>query len=113
MIGFESAILSKKRFSDRKVKVIAEDSMDFNGKDVVIVDDIASTGHTVCEAAKELRKKKAKSVNVICVHALLVENALEKIKKAGVKKVYSCNTIAHKTNVIDLGEVAAESLRGN
>jgi len=111
-IGFESAILSKTRHSSRNVEVTLPKGFDFSGKHVVIVDDIASTGKTIIAAAKKIMQKKPLSVSSVFVHALLVEGALEKMKKAGIKKVFSCNTVLHKTNAVDVAPVATKYLNG-
>lgn len=110
MIGFESTILEKKRFSSRKVKVKLVEKTSLKGKRVVIIDDIASTGHTLIEAAKTMKKNGAKSIDCILVHALLVDGALQKIKKSGIRNFYSCNTIRHPSNVIDLSTTAAQAI---
>ena len=104
-------VLKKTRFSSRKVKVRMIKAISVKGKNVVIVDDIISTGHTIAEAAKQARRKGAKSISAICVHGLFVEKAIEKLKKAGVSKVISTNTIEHKTNGIDVAELVIEELK--
>lgn len=109
-IGFESTVLEKKRFSSRKVKVAMVEKIVLFGKRVVIIDDIASTGHTLVEATRMLKKNGAKSVDCILVHALLVDGAFEKIRKSGVRNFYSCNTIRHSTNAIDLSGTAAKAI---
>ena len=109
-IGFESTVLEKKRFSSRKVKVALVEKIRLSGKRVVIIDDIASTGHTLIEACRMLKKHGAKSVDCVLVHALLVDGALEKIKRGGVRDFFSCNTIKHPTNAIDLSTTAAGAI---
>ncbi|HIH13604.1 TPA: hypothetical protein HA242_07815 [Candidatus Woesearchaeota archaeon] len=81
------------------------------GKNVVIVDDIISTGHTIAEAAKQAKKMGARSVTAIGVHGLLVENALLKLKKAGVNTVITTNCIEHPTNRIDITPLLLRELR--
>lgn len=110
-VGFDSTVLEKTRFGDRKVRVKVTTELDWKNKDVIIIDDIVSTGGTVVQAAKEIRKRKPRAVYCICVHPLLVEGALEKIMKAGVKEFFSCNTIEHKSNCIDLSGVVAKELK--
>ncbi|MBW2980061.1 ribose-phosphate diphosphokinase [Candidatus Woesearchaeota archaeon] len=101
IIGCESAIMEKKRYSARKVSVKLNKKIDLGKRNVVIVDDIISTGHTLLESAKLLRKIGAKKITAICVHAVFVEKAYEKLKKAKVD-VISANTILHKSNKIDV-----------
>ncbi len=110
-IDVAATVLRKTRFSSRKVKVKMIKPIKIKGKNVVIVDDIISTGHTIAEAAKQARRMGAKSVSAICVHGLFVENAVDKLKKVGVSKVISTNTIQHKTNKIDVASLIVKELK--
>lgn len=110
-IGAEVTVLEKTRFSSRKVSVRMIDPISIKGKNVVIVDDIISTGHTIAEAAKKAKALGARSITAIGVHGLLVENAIRKMKKAGVNKVVTTNCIEHDTNKIDVASVLLEELK--
>ena len=109
-IGFESAIFLKQRYSSRHVKIEVTKELEWKGKNVVIIDDIVSSGHTMIEAIKEIKKRKPKAIHCVCVHAIFSENAYEKMKKAGAKTIVSCNTIQHKSNKIDLAGTIAKAL---
>ncbi|MFH1276504.1 MAG: ribose-phosphate diphosphokinase [Candidatus Woesearchaeota archaeon] len=104
-------VLEKTRFSARKVKVKMINTIPIKGKNVVIVDDIISTGHTVAEAAKQAIKMGAKSVTAVGVHGLFVENAIQKLKKVGVTKIVTTNCIEHPTNGIDITPLLYEELK--
>lgn len=82
IIGCKSYIFKKKRYSGRKVKVTINGKIDFKNKNIILVDDIISTGNTLIEAIKSLKKLGAKKFNIISVHGIFVENALEKLRKA-------------------------------
>ena len=101
MIGVESRVMAKTRYSSFHVKVKLNKTIDLKGKTVVIIDDIVSTGHTIIEASKLLRKIGAKKILCICVHAILVNDALKKFKKANIELV-SCNTIPNEKMKIDV-----------
>lgn len=109
-IGFKSSIFLKTRFSSRHVKINVQNELDWRGKNVVIIDDIISSGHTMLEAIAELKRRKAKSIHCICVHGIFAEKSFEKMKKAGAKTIVSTNTIPHKSNGIDLSKLIAKSL---
>ncbi len=110
-IKVHATVLKKTRFSSRHVEVKMVHPIEIKGKNVVIVDDIISTGHTIAEAAKAAKKMGAKNITAIGVHGLLVENAMDKLKKAGVNKVITTNCIEGKTNKIDVTSVLIEALR--
>ncbi|TRM77756.1 ribose-phosphate pyrophosphokinase, partial [Sulfolobus sp. B5] len=60
---------------------------------VVIVDDIISTGGTVAQASKLAYSLGAKSVIAAAVHLLLSNNAKERLVQAGVKNIIGTNTV--------------------
>jgi ribose-phosphate pyrophosphokinase len=109
--GCESSVFQKTRHSSRHVTEKMIKKIDMVGKNVVIVDDIISTGHTICEAAKKAMRSGAKSVTAIGVHGLLVEGAVAKMRKAGVSKVITTNCIEHETNKIDVASVLVDELK--
>ena len=110
-IKVHATVLKKTRFSSRHVEVKMVHPIEIKSKNVVIVNDIISTGHTIAEAAKAAKKMGAKNITAIGVHGLLVENAADKLKKAGVDKVITTNCIESKTNKIDVTSVLIEALR--
>lgn len=109
LINAESRILKKKRYSSYHVEVKLNKKIDLHNKNAVIVDDIISTGHTILETAKILKRLGAGKVYCVCVHGIFAGNALEKLKKAGID-VISANTIPNKAAKIDVSEVFAKYL---
>ena len=110
-IHIQATVLKKTRFSSRQVQVKMVKPISIQGKNVIIVDDIISTGHTIAEAAKQARKMGAKSITAIGVHGLLVENAMKKLRQAGVTTVITTNCIEHPTNKIDVMPLLLKELR--
>ncbi|MFC1768895.1 ribose-phosphate diphosphokinase [Nanoarchaeota archaeon] len=110
MINCPSAILRKKRISSRKVNVYLTKKIDLKNKNVVIVDDMISTGHTLLEAIKDLKSIGAKKITCIAVHGIFVENALKKLRKAGAK-VITTNTIPNSTAKIDVSKLIVDHLK--
>lgn len=86
------------------------------GKRVVIVDDIISTGGTVARATRLLLEQGAVDVSVVVAHALLVGGALEKLRSAGVSRVYAANTLPRVedrlVSYIDIAPLLAEYVKG-
>ena len=107
--GAKSIVLKKKRYSARKVKIVVKSKIPLKGKSVVLVDDIISTGHTLIEPIKQLKKMGVKSITCIGVHGIFVENALKKLEKLGVK-VETTNTIQNPVAKIDVTKTFAEVL---
>lgn len=110
-VGCENTVLEKTRFSSRHVTSKMTKEVAITGKNVLIVDDIISTGHTMIEAAKKAKAAKAKSIIGIGVHGLFVENGLSKMKKAGFNQIITTNCIEHATNKIDITLLLVEELK--
>jgi ribose-phosphate pyrophosphokinase len=109
-IGQESMILLKKRYSATKVRIIVHgEPARFKNRDVVIVDDIISTGHTMFEPIRQLKKFGAKKITCIGIHGVFVENALQKLKKMGAQ-VITTNTIPNPAAKIDVSGIIAGAL---
>ena len=109
ILGVESRILKKKRFSSYHVEVRLNKKIDFRNKNLVIVDDIISTGHKILETAKLLKRLGARKIYCICVHGIFADGALGKLKKAGIE-VVSTNTIPSKVSRIDVSGLIARNL---
>jgi len=90
---------------------IQSSKVDVYGRDLIVVDDIISTGGSVIKATQFLRRQKCKRVFVACTHGLLVGDAERKIKKAGVAQIISTNTIPRSTSKVDVSGVIAESIQ--
>jgi ribose-phosphate pyrophosphokinase len=102
-----------KKHRDRKTGRVSIQTtrVDVKGKDLILVDDIISTGGSIIKAAQFLKKQKCKRVFVACTHGLLVGDAEKKIRKAGVSQVISTNTIPGNTSKVDVSEILAESVQ--
>lgn len=106
--GLPFTILHKKRYTARKIRTKVNANV--RGKNVIIIDDIISTGHTMLEPIKQLKKSGAKKITCIAVHGLFAENALELLHKTGAE-VLSTNTIQTKASKIDVTEIITNALR--
>jgi len=102
-----------KKHRDRKTGSVSIQTakMDVQGKDLILVDDIISTGGSIIKAAQFLKKQKCKRVFVACTHGLLVEGAEKKIRKAGVSRIISTNTIPGNTSKVDISGILAKSVQ--
>ena len=92
IIGCPFDYLEKKRLSGEEVEMKAKE-MDVAGKNILIIDDIISTGGTMAEAIKNLKEQEAKNVFISCSHGLFIGNAIERIRKAGCDEVVSTDTV--------------------
>jgi ribose-phosphate pyrophosphokinase len=105
--GLEFYVARKERFGDSDVRVSLPVA-DYQGRHVVMVDDVASTGHTLEAACSELKPYQPASITVMVTHALFVGDALERIRLAGADEIWSCDSVTHSTNRIELADSLAQ-----
>ena len=104
--GFITLKKSRNR-NTGKVRVMSS-KVDVHGKNLILVDDIISTGSSIIKATQFLKKQKCKRIFVACTHGLFVGDAERKIKKAGVSQIISTNTIPRSTSKVDISAVIAD-----
>ena len=76
----------------------------------VVVDDIASSGGTLAMAAAALRRRGVRRVDALVVHPLFAPGAIGRIRRAGVRRILSCDTVPHPTNAIRSAPLFAAAL---
>lgn len=107
--GWDHAVCRKLRHGDRSVSIELP-VLSIRERAVVLMDDVASSGHTLAQAAKLLLAAGAASVDVAVTHALFAEGALPLVKAAGVGEVWSTDCIAHSSNAVSMVPALAEAL---
>ena len=108
--GLDHAVCRKQRHGDHDVEVSLP-GVNVAGRNVVLLDDVASTGRTLCAAARGALAGGAASVDVIVTHALFVGDALAQVRAAGVRHVWSSDCVPHASNVVSVVRLLAEGLR--
>ncbi len=112
VLGCEFTYLDKNRDAYGNVSIKEAHGGDFAGKDVIIFDDIISSGGTIELAARHAYSKGAASVSAAGVHLIMVEGAAERLKNAGVQRIFGTNTVPYeKAEMVDISEDIAEGIR--
>jgi ribose-phosphate pyrophosphokinase len=91
-IGADLAIVDKRRISGSEIAV-EHVIGDVEGRNVIIVDDMISTGGSITEAAKILRKNGAASIVIVVTHPVFCGPAISRLAEAPVDKVLVTDTI--------------------
>jgi len=86
------ALVDKRRLSATRT-VVAFVIGEVEGANVILVDDMISTGGTVINAAQALMDKGAASVRVAAVHALFCGDAAERLAAAPITEVIVTDSI--------------------
>ncbi|MDX2114475.1 MAG: ribose-phosphate pyrophosphokinase [Planctomycetota bacterium] len=118
MVGGDLAVVHKRRISGSEV---ASNTLvgDVRGKTVLMVDDMISTGGTVCEAARVVMEHGARDVVVCATHAVMVGPAVERLMKAPISRIVVTDSIPQdarldpirgKLVVLGVGKLLAEAI---
>jgi ribose-phosphate pyrophosphokinase len=107
--GFDYRVGSKERLGDQQVRV-SMPAARYRGRDLVIVDDVVSTGCSLEAVARQLKAQGPASLSVLVTHALFLEGAVERLRAAGVEHIWSSDSIAHPSNCLPLAELLAGAL---
>ena len=110
LLNTDFITLKKSRNRNTGKVQIQSSKVDVHGRDLIVIDDIISTGGSIIKATQFLKKQKCKRVFVAGTHGLFVGDAERKIKKAGVSKIISTNTIPRSTSKVDMAGVIAKSI---
>lgn len=113
-LGLKSHALHKQRNRKTGKLTIKKSTLpNLEGSDIILLDDMISSGNTIVKASQYLRKRNCGKIFVACTHAILVKGAEEKIRKSGVTKIISTNTIPNPTNEVDVSEMIANAIQQN
>lgn len=108
--GFDHAVCHKVRHGDRAVDVSLPD-LPVADRQVVLLDDVVSTGYTVARAAQLMLAAGAISVDVAVTHALFSGDAMQLLRGAGVGDIWSTDCIRHPSNAVSMAASIGQALQ--
>jgi ribose-phosphate pyrophosphokinase len=89
---------------------VEEKSLDVEGRDVIVFDDIISTGGTIATAVKMLKSQGARRVYAACAHPLLIGEAKQKIMQNGAEEIVGTDSVHSSVRIVSLAPLIAEAL---
>jgi ribose-phosphate pyrophosphokinase len=107
--GLDYGVARKQRLGDREVRIRLPE-LPVTDRDIVLVDDVASTGQTLAEAARGLTAAGAASVRVLVTHALFVEGAVDALRASGISEICSTDSVPHPSNRLHLDRLLSAAL---
>ncbi len=117
LLGLPAAIVHKQRVTGETVSVRALTG-DVQGRAPLVVDDMISTGGTVVAAIEALLAAGCvPDVTVIASHALLVGPAVERLQRAGLRRLVVTDSVAParvgglSLQVVTLAPLLADAIR--
>jgi ribose-phosphate pyrophosphokinase len=106
------ATLVKERYGDRQVIINLDTDIEINNKNVILIDDVISSGTTAKQAAKLLKRKGATQIDLLIVHALASRRDVAEIHEAGVASIKSTNSVRHDSNEVSIAPLLAKECSG-
>ncbi|RLF12214.1 MAG: ribose-phosphate diphosphokinase [Thermoprotei archaeon] len=111
LLNTDHGYLEKVRdLSTGEVKTMVK-GLPVEGRDVVIVDDIISTGGTIANAASIVKSQGARRVLAACTHPILAKGAEERMRKAGVEEIIGTDAVESHVSRVSVAPALAEALR--
>jgi ribose-phosphate pyrophosphokinase len=92
LLGADLAVIDKRRTSGADTEVMNLIG-DVEGKNVVIVDDLISTGGSLVEAAATLRERGALDISACIVHPVLAGPAIERVEGSVLSELLVSDSI--------------------
>ncbi|MAB36357.1 MAG: ribose-phosphate diphosphokinase [Candidatus Thalassarchaeaceae archaeon] len=108
LIGCDFSYLEKTRIDAHTIEHTPKD-LDVSGKVVTIVDDMISTGGTICRASDALRRQGATEVHAACTHGLFTGGALSRLANH-VDGVYTTDSLPNPRASVSAAPALARGL---
>jgi len=80
------------------------------GNDLILLDDMVSSGGSILKAIAFLKKENFRKIFVACTHPVFVDDSERKIKKVGVTEIIGTNSIEGKFSKVDLSEIISKAI---
>ena len=100
-LGVSLAIIDKRRVGDSTTEV-ANVIGEIGGREVIIIDDMITTGSSMTKAIQTARTHGAKRVVPVCTHAVLCGDAYERLASAQLDELAVTDTIPLKRRFAEL-----------
>lgn len=110
-LGVDFAIADKHRSSAKQVEIVTVIG-DVQGKNVLLADDMCSTGETLLSAAQACQGKGANRILVAVTHGLFVGQAAQKIEKSPIEAIFMSNTIPSTQRLEGFSKLRTVSVAG-
>jgi len=92
---------NKIRTGDKKVEITLPE-INLDGRAIILVDDMVSSGQTLSVTISECLSKNAKHVDILVTHALFANDAKQRMIEAGLRNNRRTDSVSHESNISPL-----------
>ncbi len=89
---------------------LEEKQLRIKNRDVIIFDDIISSGGTMAKAVKFVKEQGAKKVYSACVHPLLMGNAEKRILENGAEEIIGTDSVPSSVSKVSITPLISKAL---
>jgi ribose-phosphate pyrophosphokinase len=79
-------------------------------RDVIVFDDIISSGGTMAKAVKMVKEKGARKVYSACVHPLLIGDSYERIIENGAEEIIGTDAVESRVSKVSIAPLVGKVL---
>jgi len=108
-LGTNLAIIDKRRSKPNESEVMNVIG-DVSGRDTILLDDMVDTAGTLVKAAQALEAAGARRVYACCSHGVLSGEAIERINRSPIEKLYVTDTIPTQKKSENCSKLQVESV---
>lgn len=107
--GAPHVVLRKIRHGDRDVEIAIPDLSRFQDRLPVLIDDIASSGRTLVEAAAQLPQQGLRRPVCVVVHGVFAGESYAQLS-AVAERIISTDSVPHPSNAISLAPLVTQAM---
>lgn len=102
-------------FSTRRDRItgevtVSKEAFQAKSRNVIIFDDIISSGGTMAKAVKLVKVEGAKKVIAACVHPILVGHSKDRILKSGADEIVGTDCVPSSLRMVSVAPLIAKAL---
>jgi ribose-phosphate pyrophosphokinase len=80
-------------------------------RDVVVFDDVMSSGKSMAKAVSWIKEQGAKRVYVACVHVILIGDGKDRVLKSGAESIVGTDTVPGALSEVSIAPLIADALK--
>jgi len=109
-LGLDFLLGEKVRSGDRSVSIVFADAARAAGRNLVLVDDLVSSGETLAVAARNLLAAGARQVEALATHCLAGEQDIARLRAAGITRLRATDSIPGPASCLPTSELIADAI---